>query len=558
MTISSRSKVAGTTVALAVMALTGCGGGGTTTTPAASGKTGGTATVAMGTAPDSLDPQFGYTTQAAEADWITYTPLLTYAHANGQPGTQLIPGLASDLPTVSPDGLTYTLQLRSGLTYSDGTPVKASDFTHAIERAIKINWGGASFFSNYIVGADTYLKNTAPTISGITTDDNSGKITIQLSTAYGAFANVLAFPAAALVPPNTPMTAESNNPPPGVGAYMITNVNPNVSFVMQKNPRFAAFKIPGIPAGSLDSIKVNIVSNTQSEAQQVLSNQVDNFDAGDTIPGALLSQIQSQASSRFTKEAVATSYYFFLNTSTAPFNNPAARQAVNMALDRTALARISSGSLSPGCYFLPPPIVGHPSAPCPAGDPSQVPSGATVAKAKAMIAQAGLAGTPVTVWSETRSPRQDYCVYFAGLLNQLGFKASLKVIQDSVYFQTVGNQATNPQTGFADWSQDFPNPSDFYLLLDGTAIQAQNNENFGQVNDPHIQSELKKLDAVSATKLSSVSSEWASLDQYTAQQAYTATMGYETVPKFFSTRIDYGSAVFNPVYYNDWSTWKLK
>src|ERR1700720_667086 len=65
--------------------------GGTT-----SGKQGGTATVLMGTAPDSLDPQSGYTSQAAEADWLTYTPLLTYAHAEGQAGTKLIPGVASD------------------------------------------------------------------------------------------------------------------------------------------------------------------------------------------------------------------------------------------------------------------------------------------------------------------------------------------------------------------------------------------------------------------------------------------------------------------------------
>ena len=47
-------------------------------------KEGGTATVLMGTAPDYLDPQEGYTTQAAEADWISYTPLLTYRHASGQ------------------------------------------------------------------------------------------------------------------------------------------------------------------------------------------------------------------------------------------------------------------------------------------------------------------------------------------------------------------------------------------------------------------------------------------------------------------------------------------
>ena len=75
-----------------------------------------------------------------------------------------------------------------------------------------------------------------------------------------------------------------------------------------------------------------------------------------------------------------------------------------------------------------------------------------------MIADAGLAGTKVTVWSETRSPRQEYCAYLADLLNKLGFKASLKVIQDSVYFQTIGNQSLHPQAGFADWTPGLPEP----------------------------------------------------------------------------------------------------
>ena len=60
--------------------------------------------------------------------WDTYMPLLTYAHADGAAGTRLIPGLARALPKISDGGRTYTLFLRPGLEYSDGTPVRASDF----------------------------------------------------------------------------------------------------------------------------------------------------------------------------------------------------------------------------------------------------------------------------------------------------------------------------------------------------------------------------------------------------------------------------------------------
>jgi peptide/nickel transport system substrate-binding protein len=546
------ARLVGVTVLTCATAIgvAACGGG-------SSGNAvteGGTAKVLMGTAPDFLDPQLGYTTQAAEADWITYTPLLTYRHASGNAGTQLIPGLAQALPTVSANGLTYSLTLRKGLVFSNGQAVKASDFAATIERAIKLNWGGKSFFTNYIAGAAAFDKGQSQTISGIQTNDASGSIVIHLTSPYGAFANVLAFPSTGLVPSGTPMRNLSNSPPPGVGPYKITNVSPNRQFTLVKNSRFAALKIPGIPTGHLQTINVQITSNTQSEAEQVLQNQADAFDAGDTLPPSLVPQIQSQASARFSREAVPSTFYMFLNTRTKPFNNPLAREAVNYALDRRAFVRLASGFLSPDCYFLPAGIAGHPTGACPYGSKNGAPN---LAKARQLVKQAGLVGAPVTVWGETRSPRKEYVEYYTSVLNSIGFKATPKIISDSVYFPTIGNSQTNPQTGFADWLQDFPNPSDFYLLMDGRSIQPTNNQNFSMVDDPHIQQELAKLNSVPATKLSSVAAEWQALDEYVAKKAYVAVFGSEEVPKFLSNRIDFGTAIFHPLYLNDWSSWEL-
>jgi peptide/nickel transport system substrate-binding protein len=541
-------SVAAVTCAAAV-GVAACGGGSSTAV-----TEGGTAKVLMGTAPDFLDPQLGYTTQAAEADWISYTPLLTYRHTSGSGGTQLIPGLATALPTVSADGLTYRLTLRRGLVFSNGQAVKASDFTSTIERAIKLNWGGKSFFTNYIAGASAFDKGQSGTISGITTDDASGSIVIHLTSPYGAFSNVLAFPSAGLVPSGTALHNLSNSPPPGVGPYRITNVAPNRHFSLVKNTRFAALKIPGIPTGHLARIDVEITSNTQTEAEQVLQNQADSFDPGDTLPPSLLPQIESQASSRFSRESIPSTFYFFLNTRTAPFNNKLAREAVNYALDRRAFVRLASGFLAPECFFLPAGITGHPTGACPYGSKNGAPN---LAKARQLVQQAGLVGTPVTVWGQTRSPRKEYVEYYTSVLNQIGFKATPKIISDSVYFPTIGNAQTNPQTGFADWIQDFPNPSDFYLLMDGRSIQPTNNQNFSMVNDPHVQQELAKLNRVPATQLSSVAAEWRALDEYVAKQGYAAVFGSEQLPKFMSNRIDFGTAVFHPLYLNDWTSWQL-
>jgi peptide/nickel transport system substrate-binding protein len=543
-------------------ALAACGSSSSSSTTSSSGGsksssgTTGTVSLVEGTAPDSLDPQFGYTTQAAEPDWLAYTGVDTYAHANGTAGAQLIPGLATALPAVTDGGKTYTMTLRKGLVFSDGKPVTASDVTCTIERAIKMPWGGSGqFITAQIKGADDYSKGKAKTISGITADNSTGQIVIHLNSAYGAFDNVLAFPALGITPCGTPFKNQPNNPPPGVGPYMITNIVPNASYSLVKNPQWAKMNIPGIPAGHVN-INVKISSNVNANALSVLNNTVDVYDWADTIPGSLLPQINAQASDRFKRvDLGGSTYYVFLNSKTKPFSSQLAREAVVTGLNQPAFNRLGSGTLAPGCYFLPPAIIGHPSTPCPYGDPA---SGGDLAKAKQMVQQSGMKGTAVTVWSQNRVPRLQWMTYYTSYLNQLGFHATQKVIADATYWATIGNLKNNPQTGFADWNQDFPNPIDFYLLLSGQAILPTNNQNFGQVNDPTINSEVKTLGAVPTSDLNSVKSKWESLDQYTAKKAYTAVFGYQTFPEFTSNRINFSALVFHPVYGWDWSSFQLK
>src|SRR4051795_11437527 len=138
---------------IGVVALGGCGSD--------EKVVGGTAKVVMPTPPDYLDPQLAYTTEAAEADWIAYTPLLTYRHKGGAEGTGLIPGLAQRLPRISPDGRTYRFVLRPGLVYSPGQPVRASDFAYTIERAIRLGWPGKGFLTRNIAGADAFERGAA-------------------------------------------------------------------------------------------------------------------------------------------------------------------------------------------------------------------------------------------------------------------------------------------------------------------------------------------------------------------------------------------------------------
>jgi peptide/nickel transport system substrate-binding protein len=531
----------------------GATGTGTSASGGSSGGGGGTVTLLQGTAPQSLDPGKGYTTQDAEINWLVYTGLVTYKHVNGKDGTTLIPGLATALPKISSDGKTYTATLRKGLKFSNGQAVKASDFTRAAERAIKIPWGGSGqFLTPIVVGGTAYSTGKAKSISGIQADDKTGTITIHLVKPYGPFANVLAFPAMGLVPTSAPLKEEPSSPPPGVGPYKVTNIVPNQSYSVVKNSNWTP--IPGIPSGHVN-VNVKISANVTSNALSVLNNTADVFDWADTIAGSLLPQIHAKAAGRFQQINLGGStYYIFFNVTNKPFNSQLAREAVVTGLNEDAMNRLSSGSLAPACFFLPPSVPGHPTAACPYGTPGT----GNLAKAKALVKQSGMEGQSVTVWSETRSPRQQWMAYYTSYLNSIGFKAKQKVLADATYFTTIGERKLHPQTGFADWNQDFANPVDFYLLIDGHAILPTDNENFGEVNDPKINDAIATLGKTPATQLSSVASKWQAIDEYVAKKAYLGVFGYLTFPKFMSARMNYGAAIFHPVYGWDLSSFELK
>src|SRR5215216_5634478 len=131
-------------LALLCLALAGCG---------SSDDEPGTLHATYSTFPDSLDPARSVTAEGWTAMQNTYLPLLTYAHANGAAGTRLIPALARGLPRISDRGRRYTLFLRDGLEYSDGTQVRASDFPFVVERLFRANSPGSPFFTD-IVGAE--------------------------------------------------------------------------------------------------------------------------------------------------------------------------------------------------------------------------------------------------------------------------------------------------------------------------------------------------------------------------------------------------------------------
>jgi len=520
-------------------------GGGTNT---GAGTNGGTITIASGTAPLSADQGLDFTTQGTELYSVVNTPLLTFKRGvQGVGGTQIVPGLAQSLPTVSNGGKTYTFTLRSGLHYSDGTAIKASDVTYALERDIKIPWQAASFVSAYIKGGTEYAKGTAKTISGVTTDDATGKITVNLVAPFAPIVDIFALAGTAPVPPSTPMKNLAGTGTIGDGPYKWGAITAGQSYTLVKNPKF---DVPGLPRGHADTIVYKVNSNVTANAEQVLNNQADVFDPGDTLPASILQQVKTQATDRYAPIPTNSTYYFWFGINQKPFNNIYARQAVLAAVDDRAMSRLDSGFLTPDCHLIPPGITGGSTgSTCPYHDANAAPN---MTVAKQLMQKSGMIGQPVTVYGEERSPRRQWLDYYTSVLNSLGFKATEKVVNSSVYFTTIAAPSLKPQTGFGDWNQDFPNPWDFMQLFAGNAGSSLN---YGYVNDAHYNSTLNTL---FQSQPESVKSQWTALDQYGVTQAYYEVYGHGQVAKFYSNRLNFNAGVMSTEYQTDLTSLELK
>jgi peptide/nickel transport system substrate-binding protein len=491
------------------------------------GKTGGTITIASGTPPLSADQGLDFTTQGTELYSVVNTPLLTFKRGvEGVAGTQIVPGLAQSLPTVSNGGKTYTFQLRSGLHYSNGQPIKASDVPYALERDIKIPWQAASFVSAYIKGGSEYADGKAP---------------------FAPIVDIFALAGTAPVPKSTPMKNLAGTGTIGDGQYKWGPITAGQSYTLVKNTKF---DVPGLPRGHADKIVFKVNTNVLANAEQVLGNQADVFDPGDTLPASIVQQVKSQASDRYKPVPTNSTYYWFFGVTQKPFNNIYARQAVLAALDMRAMSRLASGFLSPDCHLIPPGIDGtSPPSNCPYHSPSGPPN---MTKAKQLMQKSGMIGQPVTVYGEDRSPRRQWLDYYTGVLNSLGFKATEKVVNSGVYFTTIGAPTLKPQTGFGDWVQDFPHPWDFMQLF---ASNAGSSLNYGYVKDAHYDSTLNTL---YQSNPKSVASQWAALDNYAVGKAYYAAYGHYLFPKFYSNKLNFGTGVMSVEYQTDMTSLQLK
>jgi peptide/nickel transport system substrate-binding protein len=532
-------------LALVVSACGGGGGGSSSTTSATQGKTFPQLKVVWGTT-DYMDPGLSYRLESWQIFQDVYLGLLAKRYGTcgvGAGCTQIIPALAQSMPKSNSDGTDLKFTLLKGRKYSNGEPVKASDFKNTIIRDFKLNSPGIGFFSN-ISGSAACEGNPdkCSDISGIIVDDKAGTVEIKLDKPQSDFLYILTTFFAALVPSSTPQKDTENPPPAAAGPYYISQYKPSRSFTVLRNPHYTP--IPGIPTGNPDKIVAIMTADLAQSAQYIQSGQYD-YDEN-TLPTDRLKELQQKYPDQIKLWRTPSTYYFFMNQRTPPFDNLKARQAVNYAINRQTLVNLRGGLGVPTWNFLPPT---YPQFKKITPDPYPY----NLSKAKQLVQQSGSAGDTIDVYGESDDAiSKAQTEYLASQLDKIGWKTKLHELASANYFTIVANQATKAEIGWTDWFEDYPYPTDWFdVLQNGANIHQIHNNNNSNVNFKDTNAEIDRLGHLPPSQAftAKTTNDWAALDKkLMVKYASEAPFLNSVITSFFSSKMDPKCDIFTDLF----------
>jgi ABC-type transport system substrate-binding protein len=428
----------------------------------------------------AFEPATSYSSLTWQVLGITHDGLVGFQRVGGRAGNALVPDLALSIPTPADGGRTYAFRLRSGIRYSTGVPVQASDIRRQIERVLR-NGGGAPGYYTGIIGGETCLKRpaTCDLSRGIVVDDHARTITFRLRAPDSAFLDKLALPFAVAVPPGTPK-GPTSRPLPATGPYAIVRYVPARSVELARNPEFHTWSSAAQPDGFANAITIRFGVKQSSAVTAVEKG------AADWVSGAVTHESTAELDTLFTRYAgqvhtntQAATEFFFLNTRVPPFDNLDARRALNYAVDRRAFAAIEGGpraASQPACQMLPPNFPAYrPYCPYTAhAGTGGAWSAADLVTARRLVARSHTKGMRVTVWV----PKPNFMRHGRALvqvLRELGYRAALHPLPFTKYWGYVQDPRHHAQIGPQFWAADFPGASAFLWLIFNCRMPPQSN-----------------------------------------------------------------------------------
>jgi peptide/nickel transport system substrate-binding protein len=513
---------------------------------------GGTMRLVARAAEGTIDPHINYTLKNWQFYRSIYDGLVAFKKAPGAEGFKIVADLAEEVPAPADDGRRYTFKLRQGLKFSDGSDVDLDDVVASFQRIFKVSSPTSGSFFNVIVGADACLAtpDTCTLEGGIVADRAAGTVTINLTRPDSEFLYKLGLPHAVILPSDSPMKDVGTAPLPGTGAYMIASYDPNTSMKLVRNLQFKEWSVDAQPDGYPDEIDYDFGLTEEAQVTAVANGQADWM--FDPPPTDRLAELGSKYQKQVFVTPLTAMWYVPMNTRLAPFDNLKARLAVTYAIDRKALVNLFGGPVlaSPVCQVLPPGFPGHQPY-CPyTKNPGTKWTAPDLEKAKQLVQESGTAGQEVTIIVQDVTVDRNVGVYLQSVLNDLGYKASVKAISANIQFTYIQNTNNKVQISVSQWYQDYPAASDFLTVLFGCDSFREGSDssiNISGFCDKDIDKRMQEAMLLAVTDEAAANKLWAGIDKSVTDTAAAAIMFTPKHLDFVSSRL--GNFQFSSQFY---------
>ena len=334
------------------MSLSACGGGnGASSGGTSSAASGGTSSAAAGNKqlvaeigpnPETIDPALNSAVDGGNMLLFAYDCLLNIDKDN-----KVIPGAAESYD-VSKDGLTWTFHLRSGLKWSDGSPLTAKDFVYSWKRVADPNTAApyGETVLGMVKGFDEAAKGNLDALGVSAPDDTT--FVVQLAHPCVYFDKLAAF---ATLSPVNQATIEKNGdawatkPETYIcnGPFYISEWVPSSYILFKKNPNYrdaASIKLDSIKLLLIEDANAAYAAYQTGEAMMIKD-----------VPTAEIPSLQGKDD--FHIDPDLGTYYISLNDSLKQFSDPRVREALSLAIDRKYVANtLMQGTYTPAPNFI--------------------------------------------------------------------------------------------------------------------------------------------------------------------------------------------------------------
>jgi len=398
---------------------------------------------------DNLDPTQGGDQNTDQALTMIYSGLVRLDQ-----NLNVLPDQASW--TISTDRKVYTFYLKSGITFSDGTPVTAQTYVYALTRALlpATSSNDVLLFLGNIVGAANVNAGKTTTLSGVrAVDALTLMITLTKPTEYflQSLANPVAFPVNQQVierygEDNWSEDVAGNGV--GTGPFMVKVWQHNTKIVLVPNPDYYGAHT------HLTEVDMIFVADAHTALQAYQGGQYSLV--WNILPTDLAA---ARGLAGFTSQSLLETDTLFFNTQMPPFNQLALRQAFAYATDRTTLVQstLSNGVVA-APTLVPPGMPGY--------QPVLTSLAFSHAKAQAALQSVypDISQAPAITFSY---PSSLVSSGLATALQQmwqsaLGLQINLLPVETNAYNIEVSKQQV--QFGFEQWSADFADPYDLLAV----------------------------------------------------------------------------------------------